>query len=148
MSMKIFKTLIPRNRCVQVICTQPQNCFIWIPTNSQLCVTERVFPQYDSVTVLWKNTQCWSQFIVNLFYRRDHLNGHVNIPIIPVDKWSTHIHDELNERWKRSLLLRAPNMPGYIKRTPWVGSLFSWTPSIKSMPKNSVTTHAQLGSTA
>jgi hypothetical protein len=37
-----------------------------------------------------------------------------------------------------------PNVLGYIRQTPWVGSLFSWTPSIKSMPKNSVTTHAQL----
>jgi len=32
-----------------------------------------------------------------------------------------------------------PNELGYIIRTPWVGSLLSWTPSFKTMLKNSVT---------
>jgi hypothetical protein len=79
---KFFKTLIPRNQCVQVICTQPRNCFIWNYTNSELCRNERAFPQYDFVTVLWKNTKWWSRFVANLFYRRDYLNGHVILKLI------------------------------------------------------------------
>ena len=145
MSTKTFKTHIPRNRCVQVICTKPQNIFNWNHKNSQLCGTERVFPQYDFVTVLRKNTKWRSWSIENLFHRRDNLNGHVNTQTNNTGWQMIHTHIQ-RTHWQMNEItsVTCPNVLVYIIRTPWVGSLLSWTPSIKTTLKNLVTTHAQL----
>ena len=111
MSVKIFKTLIPRNRCVQVICMQPQNRFFWNHTNSQLHGIERGFPQYD--------------FVTNCFVKEYRV-------VKPIH-W-------VQRTWemKEITSVMRPNVLGYVIRTPRVGSLLSWTPYFKTF-KNSVT---------